>query len=228
VQDEDWDGSTSMRLACLALDHRGRLTDDLVTALAVRGTLLVDLALRGRLTDTEDAVELDHGPTGFPPADRLVAEATGSLTDLLRRGRVDQRDLAAEHLRRGSWTPTGRWPRRRYLDHRAARTRDDERAMTAGPDHPWSPEDAALTAVASTLGVLATDRALPTEALLAATGPVRWVVELVVPEVDRALARGRALRGAVTFADGTPGRERRTRQGETSAAARRYRSRGTS
>ncbi|SNS69461.1 Golgi phosphoprotein 3 (GPP34) [Geodermatophilus saharensis] len=204
---DDWDGSTSMRLACLALDGRGRLTDDLVTALAVRGTLLVDLALRDRLAETEDAVGLDGRPTGFPPADRLLAGAAGSpgsLADLLRRGRVDQHDLAAEHLRRGSWTRRGRWSRR-YVDHRAARTRDDERAMTAGPDHAWSPDDAALAAVASTLGVLATDRALPTEALLAAAGPVRWVVEVVVAEVDRALARGRALRRAVTSADGTPG-----------------------
>ena len=40
--DDDWDDSVSMRLTVLALDE-GRLTDDLVTALAVRGTLLVDL-----------------------------------------------------------------------------------------------------------------------------------------------------------------------------------------
>ena len=80
--DDDWDDSVSMRLAALALD-RGRLTDDLVTALAVRGTLLVDLALRGRVRDTEVAVEFDDPPTGFPPAPG---------------------DLAAEHLRRGSWT----------------------------------------------------------------------------------------------------------------------------
>ncbi|MGY1694535.1 GPP34 family phosphoprotein [Geodermatophilus sp. SYSU D00814] len=77
MADEDWDGATSMRLACLALDDRGRLTDDLVTALAVRGTLLVDLALRGRLAETEDAVALDGRPTGFPPADRLLTGRSG-------------------------------------------------------------------------------------------------------------------------------------------------------
>src|SRR3712207_8941143 len=91
-----------MRLAALALD-RGRLTDDLVTALAVRGTLLVDLALRGRVRETEDAVEFDDPPTGFAPADWLLGQGAESLTALLRRGPVDQRDLAAEHVRRGSW-----------------------------------------------------------------------------------------------------------------------------
>ena len=64
--DDDWDDSVSMRLAALALD-RGRLTDDLVTALAVRGTLLVDLALRGRVRETEDAVEFDDRPPASRP-----------------------------------------------------------------------------------------------------------------------------------------------------------------
>ncbi len=119
--DDDWDDSVSMRLAALALD-RGRLTDDLVTALAVRGTLLVDLALRGRVRETEDAVEFDDPPTGFAPADRLLAQGAALLTDLLRRGPVDQEDLAAEHLRRGSWTVRRRLLGTRYIDCRADRT----------------------------------------------------------------------------------------------------------
>ncbi|MGY1704475.1 GPP34 family phosphoprotein [Geodermatophilus sp. SYSU D00697] len=202
--DDDWDESVSMRLACLALD-RGRLTDDLVTALAVRGTLLVDLALRGRVRETDDAVEFDAGPTGFPPADRLLADGAPSLTELLRRGPVDQEDLAAEHLRRGSWTARRRWLGTRYVDSRADRTRADEQAVDSPPDDGWTPEDAALTAVAGTLGLLATPRDLPTEEVLERTGPVRWLVGLVVEEVDRAITRGRFLRGAVTWVDGTPG-----------------------
>ncbi len=70
--DEDWDDSVSMRLAALALDG-GRLTDDLVTALAVRGTLLVDLALRGRVRETEDAVVFEFRATCCRPADVLWA-----------------------------------------------------------------------------------------------------------------------------------------------------------
>jgi hypothetical protein len=202
--DDDWDDSVAMRLACLALD-RGRLTDDLVTALAVRGALLVDLALRGRVAETDDAVEFDPEPSGFPPADRLLAAGTPSLTDLLRRGLVDQQDLAGEHLRRGSWTATRRWFLVRYVDHSPERTRSDEQALTSPADRGWTPRDAAVAAIGGTLGLLATPRSLPTEEVLAATGPARWLVELVVEEVDRAMLRGRALRGGVTFADGTPG-----------------------
>ncbi len=61
--ESDWDDSVSIRLACLALD-RGRLTDDLVTGLAVRGAILVDLVLRGRITGTADAVEVDQPASG--------------------------------------------------------------------------------------------------------------------------------------------------------------------
>ena len=202
--DDDWDDSVSMRLAALALD-RGRLTDDLVTALAVRGTLLVDLALRGRVRDTEDAVEFDDPPTGFAPADRLLAQGAASLTDLLRRGQVDQEDLAAEHLRRGSWTARRRLVGTRYVDHRADRTAVDERALEEPQREAWTPGDAALAAVGSTLGLLATPRERAGERLLAHTEPVRWLVDLVVDEVDRAITRGRFMRGAVSFADGSPG-----------------------
>lgn len=201
--DDDWDDSVSMRLAALALD-RGRLTDDLVTALAVRGTLLVDLALRGRVRETEDAVEFDDPPTGFPPADRLLAESA-SLTDLLRGGGVDQQDLAAEHLRRGSWTARRRLLGTRYVDHRADRTQADEQALEKPTREEWTPQDASLAAIAGTLGLLDTPRERAGEGLLAHTEPVRWLVDLVVEEVDRALSRGRSMRGAVTFADGTPG-----------------------
>ncbi len=202
--DDDWDDSVSMRLAALALD-RGRLTDDLVTALAVRGTLLVDLALRGRVRDTEDAVEFDDPPSGFAPADRLLAEGADSLTDLLRGGPVDQEDLAAEHLRRGSWTVRRRLLSTRYVDCRADRTAADEQVLEEPRRREWTPEDAALAAVAGTVGLLATPQERAGEELLAHTGPVRWLVDLVVDEVDRAITRGRFMRGAVSLADGTPG-----------------------
>lgn len=201
--DDDWDDSVSMRLAALALDG-GRLTDDLVTALAVRGTLLVDLALRGRVRETEDAVEFDDPPTGFSPADRLLAESA-SLTDLLRGGGVDQQDLAAEHLRRGSWTARRRLLGTRYVDHRADRTQADEQALEEPTREEWTPQDASLAAIAGTLGLLATPRERAGEGLLAHTEPVRWLVDLVVEEVDRAITRGRFMRGAVSFVDGTPG-----------------------
>ena len=93
----------------------------------------------------------------------------------------------------------------RYVDHEAGRTRADEDALSAPPDHEWAPVDAALIAIAGTLGLLAGPRTLPTEELLARTEPVRWLVDLVVAEVDRAVTRGQSMQAAVTWADGTPG-----------------------
>lgn len=195
IVESDWNDAVSMRLACLALD-KGRLTNDLVTALAVRGGLLVDLALRGRLTETADAVEIDPKPSGFPPADKLIAAWAPSLTELLTEGPVDQYDLAAEHLRRGSWTLKQRLFLRRYVDHQEDRTRQDEWVTKSRSERDWTPPDAALAAIAGVLGLLPTGRTLPTEALLKGTGPVRGLVELVVDEVNRRVVHGRAVRWA--------------------------------
>jgi hypothetical protein len=193
--ESDWDDSVSMRLACLALD-KGRLTDDLVTALAVRGALLVDLTLRGRVTETADAVEVDFEPSGFAPADRLLAGGAPSLIQMLTAGPVDQYDMAAEHLRRGSWSLERRFLGRRYIDHRADRTGEDEQALKSRPGRGWTPTDAALTAIAGVLGLLPTGRTLPTDSLLEATGPARGIVEMVVDEVNRRVVHGRAVRWA--------------------------------
>ena len=93
----------------------------------------------------------------------------------------------------------------RYDDSRADRTAADERALEEPQRSGWTPEDAALAAVAGTLGLLATPRERAGEELLAHTGPVRWLVDLVVEEVDRAITRGRSMQGAVGFAVGSPG-----------------------
>lgn len=190
--DDDWDDSVSMRLACLALDE-GRLTDDLVTALAVRGALLVDLTLRGRVTETEHAVEFDQRPSGFLPADLLLGGGAPSVLELLRAGTVDQEDLAAEHLRRGSWTLRRRMFAWRYVDHHAERTLRDEQALTSSSRRGWTTQDAALSAISGTLGLLPGGRALPTDEILSATGPARGLVELVVDEVHQRVTLGRAV-----------------------------------
>ncbi len=184
-----------MRLASLALDN-GRLTDDLVTGVAIRGAILIDLALRSRLTETADAMEIDSTPSGFAPADELIAGGAPSVTDLLAHRPVDQHDLAAEHLRRGSWTLQLRFLTRRYVDHREQRTRRDEQILRSRPDREWTPPDAALAAIAGVLGLLLPGRTLPTDAVLEATGPVRGLVELVVEEVNRRVVHGRAVRWA--------------------------------
>jgi hypothetical protein len=193
---EDWRRSLSMRLVALALDGRGRLSDSLVVATAVRGTLLIDLALRDRIADAGEAIEVDPQPTGFEPADRLLAAPMESLGDLLRHGPVDQRDLAEEHVRRGAWLLTGHWPRRRYLDREAAQTERDRIALSTNLHRRWDRDDAALAVVALRAALISTDEDQPTEELLRASEPVRWLVELTMDEMDWMRAGGAALRAA--------------------------------
>src|SRR3712207_6924606 len=64
--------------------------------------------------------------TLFPYTTLFRSEGADSLTDLLRSGPVDQEDLAAEHLRRGSWTVRRRLLGTRYVDCRADRTARSE------------------------------------------------------------------------------------------------------
>ncbi|CCH87980.1 conserved protein of unknown function [Modestobacter italicus] len=186
----DWTESVAMRLAGLALDPRGRLTDDLVTPIAVRGAIAVEMVLRDRLTDVADSVELDASPTHFAPADRWVTDwvgAGGTLRDALVRPGVDQYDLRDEHLRLGSWTERPRrWVGRQpYVDHRSERTaRDEELPQRVASLR--DPRDAALLCIAWPLGLLGMPRTFPEDEQLATTGPARWVVELTVDLVHRA------------------------------------------
>jgi hypothetical protein len=180
----DWRDAISLRLVSLALGGSGRLSDDLVLALAVRGALLVDLVLRYPTAVRGDAFGRDVRPTGFPPADRLLSKPGQEFVTLLRRGRVDQTDLATEHVRQGSWTRSGSWLRRRYCDQMAERTQRDALAMASSPVRRWEPADAALAALAGELGVLNTGRATPTDELLQATRTARPLVELVVQHIS--------------------------------------------
>ena len=167
----------------LTLDDSGRLSDDLVLGVAVRGALLVDLALRYPTAVACDGLLENVQPTGFAPADRLLSEPRQSPVALLRGGRTDQTDLAAEHVRQGSWTRRGGWLRRRYRDQMVERTQQDGLAMASVPDRRWEPADAALAAIAGELGALKTGRARPTDKLLQATGTARPLVELVVQHI---------------------------------------------
>lgn len=137
AMDLGWDDSVSMRLASLAL-HKGRLTNDLVTPLAIRGALLVDLTLRGRLVETETSFEFDPSPSGFRPADSLLTDGARSALEMLQHGAVDQQDLAAEHLRRGSWGLKRRVFGRRYIDHQVDRTTQDEQALRSRRTSAWT------------------------------------------------------------------------------------------
>jgi hypothetical protein len=74
----------------------------------VRGGLLLDLALAARVESTEDSVVVDPTPTGFAPADRLLAavavEPERSLDSWLDERRIGLRDVA-EARAAARWEP---------------------------------------------------------------------------------------------------------------------------
>jgi hypothetical protein len=211
---------TAVRVAALCLDGKGRLSGRLVCSTAVRAALLVDLALAGRLEETADSIALDDSPTGVPPLDALLQAVTrtpGTTLDAwLELPRPNLRDLAEEALRSGRWVlQRGLFPGARFADRALERTAADRARdpQDAGPA--WAPADAAVTAIAHAAGVrTATDQswygdvpaAAPGEALLAATGPLRWLCTAVTDHLAWARARDTtaalALRSSGTVGPG--------------------------
>jgi hypothetical protein len=196
----------AVRVSALCLESGGRLPDRLLASDAVRAGLLLDLALAGRMTSTEDSIVVDPTPTGFSPADRLLAaidaEPERSLDGWLRERRIGLRDVVEANV------ASGRWERRagllglraRYLDRYAEQTARD-RARSASD---WPPdasrEDACVTVVAGASGLLDPEFDLPADPppeLLAATGPATWLCPTVVEHLRQAHARYRDQAGAL-------------------------------
>src|ERR1700712_5123474 len=127
------DGGVAVRVAALCLDPNGRLSERLICSTAVRAALLVDLALAGRLESTDDSIVIDETPTGFAPADRLLAavavEPERSLDGWLDERRIGLRDVAEANVASGRWEGShGRLPTsRRYLDRLPEATDHDRR-----------------------------------------------------------------------------------------------------
>jgi hypothetical protein len=180
-------GGVAVRVSALCLDSRGRPSRLLICSAAVRAGLLLDLALAGRVTQTETSVDIDATPTGFGPADRLlaavVAEPERSLDSWLDERRLTLRDVVAAN------EVSGRWERRRrplrrdtYVDRAAEQTRRDlTRPPDAGPDG-VTPADACVTAVAAASGLLDRESGFPDQpshGLLTATGRAQWLAEHV-------------------------------------------------
>ena len=76
----DLTGGVAVRTSALCLSADGSLGTFSLWDDAARGALLLDLALAGRLESLEDSIVVDAEPTGFPPADALLA--AGSQTGL--------------------------------------------------------------------------------------------------------------------------------------------------
>jgi hypothetical protein len=191
----------AVRVTSLCLDAGGRLSQRLLCGTAVRGGLLLDLALAGRVESTDDSVVVDPTPTGFGPADRLLAavavEPERTLDGWLDERRIGLRDLAGANVLAGRWEPRPGWFGRRFVDLRREQTQHDRALRPHDPDVDWTPQDACVAAVAGSSDLLATDNGRPPRQLIAASGAVAWLCAAVVEHILVTAARHRSQAGAL-------------------------------
>jgi hypothetical protein len=183
----------AVQLAGLCLDGKGRLRDFALWDDAARGALLVDLARAGRLTDEPDGVMVDGTPTGFAPADRLLAaiavEPERSLNWWLGHGRVGMRDIAEAAVEAGRWTEERFLLGRRYADL------SEHRPLFELEPGERSPDTAAVLVLATACGALGRPEPVVAEELVP-TGPLRWVCEAVTDHLEEAHRRNLRAAGA--------------------------------
>jgi hypothetical protein len=191
------------RIAALCLDDDGCLRGDAYLTIAVRGGLLVDLALVGRLEQTEDSVELDPTPVGWPPTDAALAELDAldgrSLDWWLGHSHLGPVDVAVALVQDGIWEEAGGHgsARRRCFTERNLEPGLRDLALLEGSQAPGSSEDAAVLAIIDASGVPdLRDPVSTVEPLLAGAGPVRWVCELVTAYLNTVRATEGAVRSA--------------------------------
>jgi hypothetical protein len=182
----------AVQLAGLCLDDKGRLRDFALWDDAARGALLVDLARAGRLTDEPDGVMVDGAPTGFAPADRLLAaiavEPEQSLDWWIEHGGVGMRDVAEAAVEAGRWREERTLLGRRYEDLSGGTD------LGLAPEH-RSPDTAAVLVLAIACGALGMPEPVVEEEL-AGTGPLRWVCEAVTDHLEWAHRRNLRAAGA--------------------------------
>ncbi len=209
----DLGDAVAVRLTWLTRTPTGELSANPLAAEAVRGGLLVDLTLAGRIVDTADGAQLDTEPTGFPPADLLLdavlAAPDKTLEWWLRRGWVGRPQIVEHLLEAGYWTETSHGHLHRhatYTDtgrHQPPVTAADTarlRQLASTDDDPeldhavdlTDPVDAATACLAAAAGLLERTPAAPPQRLIDRCGTASWMVL----EVLGYLAASRADRAA--------------------------------
>lgn len=191
----DLSGGVAVRSSALCLSRDGALGGFSLWDDAARGALLLDLALTGRLESLEDSIVVDAEPTGFPPADRLLAalgaEPERALDGWLAERRLGLRDVAAANVSSGRWSVRRDLLglRRRYVDRHAETTRADVlRARNTDPGD-WTPVDACVLVLAAAASLRIAGPAPDVDTVLPRTGPAAWLAEAVVDHLRRAAMR---------------------------------------
>ncbi len=180
------EGGVCLAVMDLALTDGGVLRTGLLTDAVVRAAILADLALAGALGEDMD---IDVSPTGFEPADRLlaaiVADPTRPLGWWLRHAPVRPTDVADVLVGEGRWLAEPR-----TLIHRAHRyVRNDSWAAPASlqstAPHSTGPPFWAASALADAAGWLASVDLPPRRSMVTRCGAAAWFVGLAVEHLDR-------------------------------------------
>jgi hypothetical protein len=187
------------RVASLCLNRRGRPRGLTYDDHLVRGALILDLALCGALSHTDDAVELDHARAaahGLAEPARQADEGDGSLLHWLDWGEFGFDDWADALVEAGIWRvrPRRPWyPWRRFEDTARHRTTADRRAgsyaVRTGTETPQTCGVVALGSISRLLGAIAD----PPDWTLEDLGEARWAGEFVVNRLAELRIRMRAI-----------------------------------
>lgn len=105
----------------------------------VRAGLLIDLALTGALVESTDGLEVDTDPTGFVPADKLLASVVKHpdkpLAWWLYHAPVNVYDVADELVAVGTWERHGHGLLRRYRPVRPEQRVDELKRLNDAFKH---------------------------------------------------------------------------------------------
>jgi len=204
MSDHDLTSGVAVRLSAFCLTDSGKLRRYDIWDVAVRGALLVDLALAGRVTQEDDSVVVDPTPTGFAPADALLTPITVEperpLDWWMDRGGVDLGDLVRDNVLSGRWRRLWTALGRRYTQVEGAHSADAAEMARTAETATWDPATAAVAAIGDTSGITDMRPGEPAGGLLDHTGEVRWLCEAVVDHLQVAHRRNLRQAGA---ADGT-------------------------
>jgi len=191
------------RTAALCLNRRGRPRGLTYDDHLVRGALILDLALCGALTHTDDAVELDHGRAAARGLAEVAAEVDEGDTGLqwwLDWGRLGFEEWRARLVDEGIWRlrPWSlRYPFRSFEDTERARTETDrESGRHPARDGGAGPETLVVWAIGATSGLFGAVEDPPAW-VLEDLGGARWAGELVVERLTDLRVRMRSIGRAV-------------------------------
>lgn len=158
-------------------------------AASIRGALLIDLRLAGRVQDGGPSLAVDTAKTGFGPADAVVAaieqHPPRTMQIWLQRGHPHASVVADVFVERGEWTRKHREIYRRYAPTEQAVRDGTIRRQLAGYLQQGSapnPTIASLIRIAAPVGLFGRNNRYldPPARIVAACGHARELVDAVV------------------------------------------------